>query len=160
MRAGDLTPVDVAAVEEEALCALCRAREDAIRALKAAQLRLKAFLLRQDSRSTGRATWGPAHLRWLREVGRSTPAQQIVCQEDVRAVTDHAERLARLEQQLQDQRPPWRLAPVVDALQGLRGVQCTGAVTTVAERGDRNRCDTPRPLRRDLGRTPAEELQW
>jgi len=57
MRSGDLTRVYVASVEDEAL-----------RALKTAKCRLTAFLLRHDLRSTGRATWGPAHLRWLSEV--------------------------------------------------------------------------------------------
>jgi transposase len=156
MRSGDLTPVYVPAVEDEAIRDLCRAREDVIRDLKAAKFRLKAFLLRQDIRYTGRATWGPAHLRWLSEVVCPTPAQQIVFQEYVRAVTEHTERLQRLEQELQDQVPTWRLAPVVDALQGLRGVQFTVAVTTVAELGDLTRFDTPRQLMRYLGLTPSE----
>jgi transposase len=156
MRSGDLTPVYVPAVEDEAIRDLCRAREDVIRDLKAAKFRLKAFLLRQDIRYTGRATWGPAHLRWLSEVVCPTPAQQIVFQEYVRAVTEQTERLQRLEQALQDQVPTWRLAPVVGALQGLRGVQFTVAVTTVAELGDLTRFDTPRQLMSDLGLTPSE----
>jgi transposase len=132
MRSGDLTPVYVPQVEDEALRDLCRAREDAIRDLKTAKFRLKAFLLRQDIRYTGRATWGPAHLRWLSEVVCPTPAQQIVFQEYVRAVTEHTERLERLEQELTDQVQTWWLRPVVDALQALRGVQFTVAVTAVA----------------------------
>src|SRR5262249_44652161 len=63
MRAGALTPVSVPAVDDEALRDLRRARADTLRELKAAKLRLKAFLLRHDIRSTGRATWSPAHLR-------------------------------------------------------------------------------------------------
>jgi transposase len=156
MRSGDLTPVYVPAVEDEAIRDLCRAREDVLRDLKAAKFRLKAFLLRQDIRYTGRATWGPAHLRWLSEVVCPTPAQQIVFQEYVRAVTEQMERLQRLEHELQDHVPTWRLAPVVDALQGLRGVQFTVAVTTVAELGDLTRFDTPRPLMSYLGLTPSE----
>jgi transposase len=156
MRSGDLTPVYVPAVEDEAIRDLCRAREDVLRDLKAAKFRLKAFLLRQDIRYTGRATWGPAHLRWLSEVVCPTPAQQIVFQEYVRAVTEQTERLQRLEHELQDHVPTWRLAPVVDALQGLRGVQFTVAVTTVAELGDLTRVDTPRPLMSYLGLTPSE----
>jgi hypothetical protein len=42
MRSGDLTPVDVPAVEDEAIRDLSRAREDAIGDLQAAKLRLKA----------------------------------------------------------------------------------------------------------------------
>jgi len=81
MRSGDLTPVHVPRVEDEAIRDLCRARDDAIRDLQAAKFRLKALLLRHDIRYTGRAPWGPAHLRWLSEVGCPTPAQQIVFQE-------------------------------------------------------------------------------
>jgi transposase len=121
MRSGDLTPVYVPKVEDEAIRDLCRAREDAIRDLKAAQFRLKAFLLRHDIRSTGRATWRPAHLRWLSEVVCPTPAQHIVFQEYIRAVNEHTERLERLEQELTDQVETWRLAPVVEALQPCAG---------------------------------------
>jgi len=56
MRSGDLTPVYVPTVDDEAIRDLCRAREDAIRDLKTAKVRLKAFLLRHDIRYTGRAT--------------------------------------------------------------------------------------------------------
>ena len=156
MRSGDLTPVYVPQVEDEAIRDLCRAREDAIHDLKAAKFRLKAFLLRQDIRYTGRATWNSAHLRWLSEVVCPTPAQQIVFQEYVRAVTEQTERLERLEQELKDQVQTWRLVPVVEALQALRGVQFTVAVTTVAELGDLTRFENPRQLMNSLGLTPSE----
>jgi len=156
MRSGDLTPVYVPKVEDEAIRDLCRAREDVLRDLKAAKLRLKAFLLRHDIRYTGQATWNPAHLRWLSEVVCPTPAQQIVFQEYVRAVNEQTERLQRLEQELQEQVKSWRLNPVVEALQALRGVQFTVAVTTVAELGDLTRFENPRQLMGYLGLTPSE----
>jgi transposase len=78
-----------------------------------------------------------------------------VFQAYVRAVTDHTERLARLAHALTDQGQPWRLAPVVDALQALRGVPCPVAVTTVAALGDLTRFDTPRQLMHSLGFTPS-----
>jgi transposase len=156
MRSGDLTAVYVPSVEDEAIRDLSRAREDAIRDLKTAKFRLKAFLLRHDIRYTGRATWGPAHLRWLSEVVCPTPAQQIVFQEYVRAVNEHTERLQRLEQELRDQVSSWRLNPVVDALQAVRGVQFTVAVTMVAELGDLTRFEHPRQLMKFLGLIPSE----
>jgi transposase len=108
-RSGDLTPVSVPTVEDEAIRDLSRAREDAVSELQAAKFRLQAFFLRQDIRSTGRATWRPAHLRWLSEVVCATPAQPIVFQEDVRAVTAHTARLQRLAQALTEQGKAWRL---------------------------------------------------
>jgi transposase len=50
MRSGDLTPVYVPQVADEAIRDLSRAREDALRDLKTAKCRLKALLLRQDIR--------------------------------------------------------------------------------------------------------------
>jgi transposase len=133
-----------------------RAREDALKDGKAAKARLKAFLHRQDMRYEGRATWGPAHLRWLAEVVCPTPAQQIVFQEYVRAVSEHTERLQRLEAELQTLVQTWRWAPVVEAIQALRGVQFTVAVTLIAELGDLSRFDNPRQLMSYLGLTPSE----
>jgi len=67
-RSGDLTPVHVPDVEDEAIRDLSRAREDALKDLKAARLRLKSFLLRLNLRYDGRATWNDAHLRYLARV--------------------------------------------------------------------------------------------
>jgi transposase len=107
LRSGDLTPVYVPQVQDEAIRDLSRAREDAVIDLKSARLRLKSFLLRLG-----------LHL---------------------------AEFL-----------PGWRLNPVVEALQALRGVQQITAITTVAELGDLTRFDSPRQLAAFLGLTPSE----
>jgi transposase len=82
--------------------------------------------------------------------------QQIVFQEYVRAVNEQAERLQRLEQERQDHVNTWRLQPVVEALQALRGVQFTVAVILVAELGDLTRFENPRQLMNYLGLIPSE----
>ena len=156
MRSGDLTPVYVPQVEDAAIRDLCRAREDAIGDLKTAKFQLKAFLLRHDIRSTGQASWNPAHLRWLSAVVCPTPAQPMVFPAYVRAITDHTERLAHLDQERPEHVQPWRLAPVVEALQALRGGQFTGAVPPVAALGALTRFANPRQLMNSLGFTPSE----
>jgi transposase len=117
---------------------------------------LQAFLLRQEIRSAGRVTWGPAPLRWLAEVVCPTPAQPMVVQEYVRAVSEHQARRQGLEAARREPVQAWRLAPVVQALQARRGVQCTVAVTLMADLGDLTRFDNPRPLMRYRGLTPSE----
>src|SRR5512138_673122 len=156
LRSGDLSPVYVPEPEDEAIRDLCRAREDAMKDAKAARHRLKSFLLRHDIRYEGKASWNPAHLRWLSSIVCRTPAQQIVFQEYLRAVTQHTERIQLLEASLKEQVASWRMAPVVDALQALRGVQFTVAATTVAEVGDLTRFDNPRQLTAYLGLNPSE----
>jgi transposase len=155
MRSGDLSPVDVPTVEDAAIRDLTRARADAIRDLKTAKFRLNAFLLRHDIRDTGRAAWGPAHLRWLSAVVCPTPAQQLVFQAYGRAVNEPTERLQRLEQDRQDHVHTWRQPPLVEALQAVRGVQFTVAVTLMAALGDLTRVDNPRQLMTDLGLIPS-----
>jgi transposase len=157
LRSGDLDSVYVPSVEDEALRDLCRAREAAVVTLKAAKFRLKSFLLRLGLHYTGRANWNDAHLRYLAKVVCPTPAQQIVFQESLRAVDEQVERLKRIEAELADHVPGWRLAPVVRALQALRGVQDTVAITMVAEIGDLTRFDNPRQLSAFLGLVPSED---
>ena len=132
-------------------------RRDAARlTMKNAKLRLKALLLRLGLHYVGRADWTAAHRRYLAKVVCPTPAQQIVFQESVRAVDEQVERIARLETELRAALPRWRLAPVVAALQALRGVQWLVAITVVAELGDLTRFDTPRQLGAFVGLIPSE----
>jgi transposase len=156
LRSGDLTPVYIPSEDDEAIRDLVRAREAVLQDLKAAKVRLKAFLLRQDIRYEGRANWGPAHLRWLADVVCPTPAQQIVFQEYVRAISEQTERLQRLEAELATLVPSWQWSPVVEAIQALRGVPCTATVTLIAELGDLGRFDNPRQLMSYLGLVPSE----
>ncbi len=156
LRSGDLTPVYVPLVEDEAIRDLCRARDAARVTLKAAKLRLKSFLLRLGMHYTGRANWGDAHRRYLAKVACPTPSQQIVFQESVLAVDEQVDRLHRIEEELLDLASSWRLYPVVQALQALRGVRWLVALTVVAELGDLTRFDNPRQLAAFVGLTPSE----
>jgi len=156
LRSGDLTAVYVPTIEDEAVRDLSRAREAAIGVLKDAKLRLKSFLLRHGLHYSGRATWNAAHLRYLAKVVCPTPAQQIVFQESLRAVSEQTERVQRLEDELVEVAATWRLRPVVDAFQAMRGVQSHTAVTLTAELGDLTRFDNPRQLAAFVGLIPSE----
>ena len=96
LRSGDLTAVYVPSIADEAVRDLARAREASIGVLKDAKLRLKSFLLRDGLHHSGRATWNEAHLRYLAKVVCPTPAQQVVFQESLRAVSEQTERVRRL----------------------------------------------------------------
>ena len=61
-----------------------------------------------------------------------------------------------MEAELQALVQPWRWAPVVDAIQALRGIQFIAAVTLIAELGDLQRFESPRQLMSYLGLIPSE----
>ena len=156
LRSGDLEPVYIPTVDDEAIRDLSRAREDCVHDLKAARLRLKSFMLRLGISYVGRADWNDAHQRFLARVVCPTPAQQIVFQEYLHAITEIAQRLRRIETELREHASSWRLAPLVEAYQALRGVQDTVAITTAAELGDITRFDSPRQLAGFVGLVPSE----
>ena len=84
------------------------------------------------------------------------PAHHIVledCMSTIEAATARRDRLtAQIETMLVD----WVLAPVVHALQALRGMALVTAATVIAELGDITRFENPRQLMAYLGLVPSE----
>jgi len=155
-RAGELTPVYVPFAEDEAIRDLTRAREDAKIDEKKSKQRLLSFLLRSGLRYTGRKTWSKAHMRWLSDIKMAHPSQQIVLQEYIDTITECSLRVHRLTEQIRQLLPQWRMFPVVEALQALRGVSLIVSATTVAEVGDLKRFKNPTELMSYLGLVPSE----
>ena len=155
-RAGELTAVWVPDAAHEAMRDLVRARATAVRVLGKARQHLQGFLLRNGRVYAGRTTWTLAYRRWLTTLRFAHPAQQIVLQDYIHAVQDAERRVARLAEQITDLLPCWSLAPVVQALQAMRGVGQIVAVTVAAEVGDFSRFANPRQLMAYLGLVPSE----
>jgi transposase len=61
-----------------------------------------------------------------------------------------------LTKQIEELAPQWSMAPVVEAVQAMRGVAFIVAATVVAEVGDFARFDNPRQLMAYLGLVPSE----
>ena len=155
-RAGELTAVWVPDPTHEAMRDLVRARTAAMETVRRARQQLQGFLLRHDRVFTGRKAWSPAHRRWLAGLRFAHPAQQIVLQEQLDAIAEAERRRDRLGQQIRELVPAWPMAPVVAALQAMRGVAFLSAVVLAAEIGDFRRFANPRQLMAWLGLVPSE----
>ena len=101
---------------------LVRARDDAIIAQRRARQQLKALLLRNEIRYVGKSSWTAAHRRWLAGLKLPQPVQQIAFEEYLDAVEVASSRVQRFTQTIERSTEGWRFAPVVAALQALRGV--------------------------------------
>lgn len=101
-RAGEMAPVRIPDLRDEAVRDLVRTRADVVREQRNARHRLKALLLRNGIAYAGNAAWTPA---WLADMKLPLPAQQIGFQEYLRSITESAARIARLEQAVRDQLP-------------------------------------------------------
>jgi transposase len=154
-RAGELTAVWVPDARHEAMRDLVRARLDAVHALRRARQQLSGFLLRQGC-DYGRPAWTKLHRRWLAGLKFEQAAHHIVLEDYIAAVEAAAARRDRLTAQIVAMLPDWTLAPVVGALQTMRGMALVNAATLIAELGDLSRFANARQLMAYLGLVPSE----
>jgi transposase len=153
-RAGELTAVWVPDQAHEAIRDLVRARQAVVRTLRQARQQLSGFLLRHGCHYH-RPAWTQLHRRWLASLKFDQAVHHIVLEGCIAAVEAAIARRDRLEAHIEAVLPEWSLAPVVEALQALRGVRLVAAATLVAELGDITRFTNPRQLMAYLGLVPS-----
>jgi transposase len=154
-RAGELTAVWVPDAKHEAMRDLVRARLDAVHALRRARQQLSGFLLRQSCHY-GRPAWTKLHRRWLAGLRFEQAAHHIVLEDYIAAIEAAEARRDRLTAQIEAMLPDWTLAPIVAALQTMRGMALVNAATLIAELGDLSRFANARQLMAYLGLVPSE----
>lgn len=159
-RAGELTPVWVPDAAHEALRDLVRAREAAKKDQLRHRHRLGKFLLRHGRRPTdaGQA-WTQKYVNWIRIHARfDQPALDATVAHYLEEIDHIAGRIVKLEQTIDEavkQAAP-EIRAVIEALQALRGVAQTTAVTVVCELGSLSRFESPRQLMGYSGLVPRE----
>jgi transposase len=150
LRAGQLTAVWVPDEAHEAMRDLVRLRAQAMRDLRKTRQHLLSFLLRHGITSPY-GHWTKMHRRWLGELTFAHPAQHLAHEEMLQRI-ERAEALCdRLKRAIAELVAQWSLAPVVQAIQALRGVLLVVAAVIVAEVGSFGRFDNPRQLMAYLG---------
>src|SRR5277367_4242790 len=154
-RAGELTAVWVPDAGHEAMRDLVRARLDAVHSLRRARQQLSGFLLRHGCHY-GRPAWTKLHRRWLAGLKFEQAVHHIVLEDYIAAVEAAETRRDRLTAQIEAMLPGWTLAPVVAALQTMRGMALVNAATLIAELGDLSRFTNPRQFMAYLGLVPSE----
>ena len=154
-RAGELTAVWIPDIGHEAMRDLVRARLDAVHSLRRARQQLSGFLLRHGCHY-GRPVWTKLHRRWLAGLKFEQAVHHIVLEDYIAAVETTETRRDRLTAQIEAMLPDWTLAPVVSALQTMRGMALVNAATLIAELGDLSRFANPRQLMAYLGLVPSE----
>jgi Transposase and inactivated derivatives len=157
-RSGELTAVFVPTQDTEALRDLIRARDAAKEDLHRARQRLIHFLLRHHIHPplTIKRRWTQAYRAWLGALSFDRGGEQSVYQEYLQMTREAEERIRRLEAVLVEQVKDCVHAPVIKALQGLRGLALLTAVTIVAEIGSFVRFRSPAQLMAYLGLVPRE----
>lgn len=157
LHSGELTPVWVPDEEHEAFRQLERAREDAKQDVTRARHRISKFLLVNGvSSPAGTKAWSKAYKRWLDTIQLQYRAQNVALREDLKALRDAEERVERLEQEIAEIYPTSKLAPMIDALQALRGVSLITAAGIVGEAGDLTRFQSASQAMAYSGLVPSE----
>ena len=154
-RAGELSAVWIPDQAHEAVRDLVRARLAAVRTLRQARQQSSGFLLRHGHHYN-RPTWTLMHRRWLAGLKFDQAVHYLVLEDCIATVEAATARRDRLEAHIAAVLPDWSLAPVVRALQALRGLALVAAAVLVAELGDITRFANPRQLMAYLGLVPSE----
>lgn len=133
LRAGELTSVHVPTLEEEALRDLVRMREDIKEDRTRIRQRIGKFLLRHNilPEEPLRRWTGKCRL-WLGRIQLEF-AQRLILQEMLSQIDENEERLKRIETTIYEEAMSGYQAPLIQALQPLRGVAETTATGIVAE---------------------------
>ncbi|PEL03299.1 IS110 family transposase [Bacillus sp. AFS017336] len=157
LRAGELTAVWVPDETHEALRDLIRARFDTREDLQRVRQRLVHFLLRHEIRPPqGVKNWTVKYRTWLNTLTFEKTSLRIVFQEYLHSIYEVEERMKRIEAQIHEEAIESEHAPVIQALQTLRGIAEITAVTLVAEVGQFSRFSNPRQLMSYAGLVPKE----
>jgi transposase len=156
-RNGELVPIFIPDEACEAIRDLERARDDAKKAERVARHQLSKFLLRQGRRYSGKTTWNDAHRAWIAGQEFAEKAQNYVRADALATVEAATLRVAQLTERLRELAETWDRAPLVKALQALRGVEFVTAVTVVAEVGDFRRFRTAGDFMGYAGLIPTEQ---
>jgi len=156
LRSGDLTAVSVPDVATEAMRDLERARDDAKRVERSARHQLSKFLLRHGRSYPGKTTWTALHLAWVSTQHFEHEAQERVLVDYLHAVEEAGKRVERLTKDIEELVETWKQAPLVKALQALRGVRLITAVVIAAELGDLTRFESAPALMSYVGLVPSE----
>ena len=152
LRAGELSFVWMA---HEAMRDLVRARQTAANDVRQARGQIQMFLLKRGIRFAGKP-WTWRHRVWLADRNFEHPAQRVALQSYINRLEQAESRKLELEKQIEAFLPEWTMAPVVRALQALKGGGLVIAATIVAEIGDFSRFANPRQLMAYLGLVPGE----
>lgn len=156
-RNGELVAVAIPDEAGEAIRDLERARDDAKKAERVARHQLSKFLLRHGRRYPGKTTWTDAHRAWIAAQEFPEPAHKHVLADGLAAVETATLRVTQLTERLRERAETWNRAPLVKALQALRGVEFVTAVTVAAEIGDFRRFRTAGDFMGYVGLVPTEQ---
>lgn len=157
LRSGDLQPVWVPDDDQEALRDLSRAREAAQQDLVRKRNQLVLFLLRLHIQAPeGLNRWTARWKEWLEHLKVNQPAHQMVLTEYRHAVLEAEQRVDRLDAALVEYSQSSPLAPVIGALQCLRGVGVVTAIAVAVEMGDLTRFPSAKQAMDYVGVVPSE----
>jgi transposase len=156
---GEIVPVTVPSVEQEAARDLVRARDDVRRELMAARHRLSKLLLRHGIVYYGGKPWTAGHELWLRAQRRAEvftlPGLGVAFDTAYDRVLDTVARRDRLDTAIAQLATDSEFTPVVTRLGCLRGISTLTAFGLAVEIGDWHRL-SGRSIGAYLGLVPTE----
>jgi len=155
LQVGQITPVRVPTVTQEAARDLVRAREDVRGDLMRTRHRVSKLLLRHGHVYSGGKAWTGVHAAWLHRIRFDQPGTQAAYDADLEAVEFAIARRDRLDATITAMAADSEFTPVVRKLCCLRGISTLTGFALAVEIGDWQRFTGP-SIGAYLGLVPSE----
>jgi transposase len=155
-RAGELVPIRVPTLSEEAVRDLCRARADVVDDRKRARQRLGALLLRHGQIYRAGAAWTNLYEQWQAALRFDESALQATFDHYRAVLADRDAALAAVEADLMQWLDREPFADAVHRLAAYRGVAELGALTLASEVADWRRFPRAATFMGFTGLVPSE----
>ena len=155
LQVGQITPVRIPSVTEEAARDLVRAREDARGDLMRARHRLSKLLLRHGIVYSNGDAWTGRHDAWLRAQRFAVPLTQVTFDSDYDTVLTTTARRDRLDAKIAAIAAESEFTPIVRRLGCLRGISTLTGFALAVEIGDWTRF-TGESIGSFVGLVPSE----
>jgi transposase len=155
LRVGQITPVRVPSVSQEAARDLVRAREDVRGDLMRARHRVSKLLLRHGHVYYGGKAWTGAHQAWLHRIRFTQPGTRAAYEADLEAVGFALTRRDRLDEAIAAMAADSEFTPITRKLCCLRGVSTLTGFALAVEIGEWDRF-TGASIGAYLGLVPCE----
>lgn len=153
---GTYSPVYVPSDEDNAVKEYIRMRDDALTLLKQTKQQIHALCLRHGYIYSGKSSWTPAHLKWLRSIQLNNPILQETLSEYLVTFQQLSDKVERFDKRIEEFAQMDAYRERVNQLVCFKGIKTHTALSFLVEIGDFRRFPSAGQFTSFLGLVPGE----
>jgi len=156
LKNGEGEGIHIPTEDDEAARDLLRCRDDIKLDMTRSKQRLSKFLLRLGHRFEEKKAWSKAHREWMKGIAFAREPQRETFEQYYSALVSYEDRLARLDERIEEIARSPRYRERVNRLRCFKGIDYLTALALICEVGDFMRFGSAESFMAYLGLVPSE----